>query len=208
MRKIKLDKETILNANLIKGLIDTGVKVIDIGLVTTPMLYYARELFNEPYAVMITASHCAKEYNGFKLSDEEGSMYGDKIQKILNMILKGEYKKSEKGSIEPYDLTLEYKKLMLSFTGYYTEEEIEKAINVCLQMQETSNQNLDGGCKRRVIIPTVIGGEVDIYGTHAYTIVSADDVFTTLVNPHNNSETFTISTIYAKILGYDISMKG
>lgn len=102
-----------LNTNLIKGLIDTGVKVIDIGLVTTPMLYYARELFNEPYAVMITASHCAKEYNGFKLSDEEGSMYGDKIQKILNMILNGEYKKSEKGSIEPHDITLEYKKLML-----------------------------------------------------------------------------------------------
>ena len=52
-----------LNTNFIKGLIETGTKVIDLGLVTTPMLYYARELLKEPYAVMITASHCAKEYN-------------------------------------------------------------------------------------------------------------------------------------------------
>ena len=33
-----------LNTNFIKGLIETGTKVIDLGLVTTPMLYYAREL--------------------------------------------------------------------------------------------------------------------------------------------------------------------
>ena len=72
-----------LNTNLIKGLIETGVNVIDIGLVTTPMFYYARELYNKPYAIMITASHCAKEYNGFKLCDKEGAMYGEKIKKFL-----------------------------------------------------------------------------------------------------------------------------
>ena len=100
-----------LNTNLIKGLLETGVKVIDLGLVTTPMLYYARELFNEPYAVMITASHCAKEYNGFKLCDTEGSMYGDKIQDLLSLILKGNFK-SGTGYLKPYDITFDYKKLM------------------------------------------------------------------------------------------------
>lgn len=100
-----------LNTNLIKGLMESGVKVIDIGLVTTPMLYYARELFNEPYAIMITASHCAKEYNGFKLCDDTGCMYGDKIQELLNFILKGEFKKAP-GMVEPYDITYDYRKLM------------------------------------------------------------------------------------------------
>ena len=100
-----------LNTNLIKGLMESGIKVIDIGLVTTPMLYYARELFNEPYAIMITASHCAKEYNGFKLCDDTGCMYGDKIQELLNFILKGEFKKAS-GMVEPYDITYDYRKLM------------------------------------------------------------------------------------------------
>ena len=100
-----------LNTNLIKGLIDSGISVIDIGLVTTPMLYYAREYFNEKYAIMITASHCAKEYNGFKLCDKDGSMYGDKIKNILNLVLKGNYKEG-KGNIRFYDITYDYKKLM------------------------------------------------------------------------------------------------
>ncbi len=101
-----------LNTNLIKGLIDVGAKVIDIGLVTTPMLYYARELFNEPYAIMITASHCAKEYNGFKMCDEKGTMYGEKIQDFLKLIIDENFK-SGHGFVEPYDLTYDYKKLII-----------------------------------------------------------------------------------------------
>lgn len=101
-----------LNTNLIKGLIETGVNVIDIGLVTTPMLYYARELYNKPYAIMITASHCSKEYNGFKLCDKEGAMYGEKIKKFLNIVLKGNFKKGI-GNVEFKDITFDYKKMIL-----------------------------------------------------------------------------------------------
>ena len=101
-----------LNTNFIKGLIETGTKVIDLGLVTTPMLYYARELLKEPYAVMITASHCAKEYNGFKLCDKNGAMYGKLIQNFLDLILKGDFKAGT-GYVEPYDISFEYKKLII-----------------------------------------------------------------------------------------------
>lgn len=100
-----------LNTNLIKGLVETGVKVVDIGLVTTPMLYYARELLNIPFAIMITASHCVKEYNGFKLCDDEGAMYGDKIQNFLKLILSNDFKNGS-GFVEPYDISSNYKKLM------------------------------------------------------------------------------------------------
>lgn len=101
-----------LNTNFIKGLIDTGTKVIDLGIVTTPMLYYAREFFNEPFAVMITASHCAKEYNGFKMCDTDGAMYGDKIKDFLNLLLEGNFKTGI-GYVKPYDLTYDYKKMII-----------------------------------------------------------------------------------------------
>lgn len=102
-----------LNTNFIKGVTSTGTDVIDLGMVTTPMLYYAREFFNEPYAVMITASHCAKEYNGFKMSDEQGSMYGEKIQSFLNLILNQQFKTGT-GHVTRYDITFDYKKMILS----------------------------------------------------------------------------------------------
>ena len=73
-----------LSQYLIKGLTSTGVDVIDIGLATTPMVYYARKELDIGPAVQITASHNPAEYNGFKmcLKKDEESIYGDKIQEI------------------------------------------------------------------------------------------------------------------------------
>lgn len=102
-----------LNTNFIKGALKSGAEIIDIGLCTTPMLYYAREFFKEDYAVMITASHCAKEYNGFKLCDSNGSMYGDKIKDFLNLILSGNFKDGI-GHVSTYDLTFDYKKMIIN----------------------------------------------------------------------------------------------
>ena len=56
-----------LTKNLIQGLIYSGMNVIYIGLVTTPMLNYASHKLNQEYGVMVTASHNPKDYNGFKL---------------------------------------------------------------------------------------------------------------------------------------------
>ena len=102
-----------LNTNFIKGALKSGAEIIDIGLCTTPMLYYAREFFKKDYAVMITASHCAKEYNGFKLCDSNGSMYGDKIKDFLNLILSGNFKDGI-GHVSTYDLTFDYKKMIIN----------------------------------------------------------------------------------------------
>ena len=51
-----------------KGLLDTGIKVVDIGIVPTPVLYFAARYWNIPFAVMVTGSHCAAEYNGLKFT--------------------------------------------------------------------------------------------------------------------------------------------
>ncbi|MEG2620985.1 MAG: phosphomannomutase/phosphoglucomutase [Bacilli bacterium] len=100
-----------LNTNLIKGIISTGCNVIDTGLVTTPMLYFAREKLNIPHSIMITASHCSKEFNGFKLNDEEGSMYGEKIQNVLKDIESGNFN-SGIGTLKVIDIKDDYVNLM------------------------------------------------------------------------------------------------
>lgn len=99
------DSSDELSENLIKGLTSTGVNVIDIGLATTPMVYYARKAFDIGPAIQITASHNPSEYNGFKmcLNKEEESIYGDKIQEIREYTEKENFKigngKAEKQEI-------------------------------------------------------------------------------------------------------------
>lgn len=87
----------VLNEALSKGLISTGTNVIDIGLATTPMVYYARRNLNIGPAIQITASHNPSEYNGFKICFEleNESIYGDRIQELLEYTEKGIFKNGE-----------------------------------------------------------------------------------------------------------------
>ena len=57
-----------IHDNLIRGLNDSGVNVIDLGIVTTPMYYYAKKREGIKNSIQITASHNPKEYNGLKIS--------------------------------------------------------------------------------------------------------------------------------------------
>ena len=80
-----------LSKNLIDGLLKGGVEVINLGLVTTPMLYFAREYLDIPFSIMVTASHLDDNYNGFKLSDNDGAMFGTKIYNLMNIILENNF---------------------------------------------------------------------------------------------------------------------
>ncbi len=62
------DSSGILFKALVKGITEAGCNVLDIGLSTTPMLYFAAH--DKEAGIMITASHNPKEYNGFKLCRE------------------------------------------------------------------------------------------------------------------------------------------
>ena len=101
-----------LNEGIINGLLSTGVEVITLGLVTTPMYYYARILYNAPAGIMITASHNPKEFNGFKISFEKsGNAYGKYIQDFLNYTLNLNFING-KGNIIKKDIKEEYIKLL------------------------------------------------------------------------------------------------
>lgn len=97
----------LLNENLKKGLLETGIKVIDYGLTTTPMHYYARHI-NNLFGIMITASHNPKDENGFKFSfDEYANARGDMVKSLKRYIDAGNFIKG-KGTLEYKDIKGEY----------------------------------------------------------------------------------------------------
>lgn len=82
----------ILSECLIKGILSTGVNVINLGLVTTPMYYYARKFYGLKTGIMITASHNPKDDNGFKMAfDEVGNAYGELIADFCDYTLRNNF---------------------------------------------------------------------------------------------------------------------
>ncbi len=97
-----------LYESLIKGITETGINIISLGLCTTPMYYYACIKLKTYSGVMVTASHNPKDDNGFKFAfDESGNCKGQEIQDFLEFILKGDFAKGS-GTVTPYDITNEY----------------------------------------------------------------------------------------------------
>ena len=76
-----------LATSLISGFNSSGANVIHLGLVTTPMTYFAGyDIPNLDGAIMITGSHNPVEYNGFKVTANKKSVYGQEIQKLRTII--------------------------------------------------------------------------------------------------------------------------
>lgn len=90
-----------------RGVSSTGVNVIDIGMVTTPMLYFSLYNLDVGGGVMITASHNPGEYNGIKLSRGRESVFGSEIQKIREIAESGEFAAGE-GSLSEADIADDY----------------------------------------------------------------------------------------------------
>jgi len=103
-----------LYENLIKGILSTGTDVVSLGLVTTPMYYYACILKDIPSGVMVTASHNPKDDNGFKFAfDERGNARGEMIQEFLEFLLKGEFVEGT-GTLSSFDIENEYYEYLTS----------------------------------------------------------------------------------------------
>jgi len=74
-----------LSQALIHGLCEAGVDVIDVGMVTTPMLYFAATTLCTS-GIQITGSHNPRDYNGFKMVLGGRAIYGDEIQTLRRMM--------------------------------------------------------------------------------------------------------------------------
>lgn len=100
-----------LSLSLSLGILSTGVDVINLGLVTTPMAIYSKEVLKIPSYVMVTASHNPKDDNGFKFSfDESGNVKGDDIDKFYNLVISGNFKEGM-GKFSRYNVEKDYLEL-------------------------------------------------------------------------------------------------
>jgi phosphomannomutase len=75
----------MLSAALMRGLHEAGVAVIDVGVVTTPMLYFAAATLCHS-GIQVTGSHNPKDYNGFKMVMAGKAIYGEEIQALRHMM--------------------------------------------------------------------------------------------------------------------------
>lgn len=118
-----------LEKALIEGILSTGIDVIDLGLVTTPMYYFACLESKTVAGVMVTASHNPKDDNGFKFSfDETGNAKGETIQEFYDFILKGEFAEGN-GVLSFYDCKEDYFKYLLSSIHIEQKREIKVVID-------------------------------------------------------------------------------
>ena len=84
-----------LSQHLTRGLRQSGINVVDIGLASTPMVYFASKIFNIPSCVAITGSHNPPHHNGFKIVSNGVVMSGQHIQLLKHRILNHDYYQGE-----------------------------------------------------------------------------------------------------------------
>lgn len=103
----RLSGESLTTA-LMKGITESGLNILFLGLVTTPLYYYACLLKQIPCGIMVTASHNPKDDNGFKMAfNEKGNAKGQEIVDFYNYTMKQDFQTGE-GVITCTDLKYEY----------------------------------------------------------------------------------------------------
>jgi len=85
-----------------------GLQVTDLGLVPTPVVYFAAFKDKMDGAVIITASHNPSEYNGFKILLGTAALYGEQIKEIYRLACDGPFPAEKKGNISQKDILPEY----------------------------------------------------------------------------------------------------
>jgi phosphomannomutase/phosphoglucomutase len=101
-----------LLAHFKEGILSTGLDVIKLGRLPTPVNYYSMYKLGVAGAVQITGSHNPPEFNGFKLSLFKKAVYGEAIQEIRRLIEAHDFEEGE-GSETRYDLLPEYSDLIV-----------------------------------------------------------------------------------------------
>ena len=97
----------MLSESLISGLIESGCHVVDIGMVPTPLVYFATYTKGASSGVMVTGSHNPPEYNGFKIMIAGETLAADKIQNLYSRIVNQQFS-SGSGSSTSINIDQDY----------------------------------------------------------------------------------------------------
>lgn len=112
---------TSLFENFAKGVMDGGCDVIDLGIISTPMVYFAAGQLDIDAAVSITASHNPPEYNGMKIALRGAIPVGENsgLREIRDLALRGTFSENDKkGSLETTDIRQPYYDYFASFADF------------------------------------------------------------------------------------------
>ena len=105
-RDVRLSSDRIRD-DLLRGILSTGLSVVDVGVVPTPTLYFALYTMDVGGGIMITGSHNPAEYNGFKTSVGKSSLYGEGIRAVRDLIERNDFAVGQ-GSVREERVLPEY----------------------------------------------------------------------------------------------------
>ena len=108
----RLSGPSLINA-LTEGLRASGINVVDIGMVPTPVLYFATYQLETGTGIMITGSHNPPEYNGLKMVMAGETLSGERIQGLKQRIMDGDFASGE-GAHSTVDVKKDYMERILS----------------------------------------------------------------------------------------------
>ena len=107
----------MLEAALIRGLTESGIDVVQVGMGPSPMLYFATHYLDVDGGIQVTGSHNPANYNGFKLLLKGRSVFGKEIQAIGERAARGDWSEGN-GAIEEVDIREAYvNRLLDGFSG-------------------------------------------------------------------------------------------
>ena len=106
-----------LEAELVRGLTESGLDVVRIGVGPSPMLYFATATLGVDGGIQVTGSHNPADYNGFKMLLNGRSVFGEEIQALGRRAAEGEWKDGS-GDVEQVDIVDDYvNRLVQDFSG-------------------------------------------------------------------------------------------
>ncbi len=118
-----------LSAALARGLRASGINVIDVGMVATPMVYFTTYALNTHSGVMVTGSHNPPEYNGLKMMLAGDTLAGDAIQALRTRIERSDLKHGA-GSYRTHDIREAYlSRIVDAVDGVKLQRKIKIAVD-------------------------------------------------------------------------------
>lgn len=137
-----------LRDRLAEGMSASGARVLDVGVVPTPVLYFACHHLETDGGVQITGSHNPPEYNGFKLGYRDLPLSGEEIQQVKGLIVADDFASGD-GGVENRPVTREYRDMVAARVS------VERPLKVVLDPANATGALFVGELLER------IGAEVD-----------------------------------------------
>src|SRR5262252_341062 len=102
------ESSTRFREAICSGITSTGLHVMDVGIVPTPVTYFAANTLPVDGLAMITGSHNPPEYNGFKVGCGKTTFHGSEIQELRQLIEAGDFERGSGGKVIQFDVVTPY----------------------------------------------------------------------------------------------------